>query len=130
MGEPARPGVDRPADTRHHPDGVLPQGREGRRRAEERRVREDREREGPGEGPDDAVALAAARSRSLHPSPACGEGREGAPLAPVRVASPSLSLPRTRGRGRWSSLSDGRTLVRTTRLWFGALVAAMLAATP
>ena len=50
LGEPARPDLDRSGNPRHHPEHLHPQGREGRRRALQRRVRHVPERQGSGQG--------------------------------------------------------------------------------
>ena len=39
VGKPARPDLDRSGNPRHHPERLYPQGREGRRRALQRRIR-------------------------------------------------------------------------------------------
>ena len=49
LDEPARPDHDRSGDARHRADRLHPQGREGQRRALQRRVRQVPGREGPGE---------------------------------------------------------------------------------
>ncbi len=59
MGEHPWPDVDRPGDPRRGADHLHQQGREGRQRAGERAVRQDREGEGPGQGADAQVAPAA-----------------------------------------------------------------------
>ncbi|BAM88448.1 conserved exported hypothetical protein [Bradyrhizobium oligotrophicum S58] len=50
LGKPARPDLDRSGDPRHRPERLHPQGREGRRRALQRRVPDLRFRQGSGQG--------------------------------------------------------------------------------
>ena len=50
LGEPARPGLDRSRYPRHRAEHLHPQGREGRRRALQRRVRDRRRGQGSGQG--------------------------------------------------------------------------------
>ncbi len=47
VGEPARPHLDRSGNPRHHPERLYAQGREGRRRALQCRVRDIQCRQGP-----------------------------------------------------------------------------------
>src|SRR5712692_11141793 len=108
MGKPERADLDRLRDARRHPDDLHPAGREGRRRAAQRRVREDRERQGPGEGADEELSLV---------PPLQGEGGRarsarsggGALCEPQRFAllAPTLTLPRKRGRACASRLVAG-----------------------
>ena len=50
VGKPARPDLDRSGNPRHHPERLYPQGREGRRRTLQRRVRDLPERQGSDQG--------------------------------------------------------------------------------
>ena len=55
VGKPARPDVDRSGDPRRRADRLHPPGREGRRPAGQRRVRQARERQGSGQGAGEEV---------------------------------------------------------------------------
>ncbi len=76
LDEPARVGLDRPADARHRAEHLCPQGREEGRRALQRRIRHDPEREGPLQGRqalDRIVILVGSATAPLRPAP-CGGG--------------------------------------------------------
>ncbi|MGY4596843.1 ABC-type branched-subunit amino acid transport system substrate-binding protein [Bradyrhizobium sp. GM22.5] len=64
VGEPARPDLDRPRDPRHRAEHLHPEGREGRRRALQRRVRDLRSRQGSRQ--DQEVTHESAPSRRAH----------------------------------------------------------------
>src|SRR5947209_14836563 len=67
MGEPARPDRDRSRDARHHPDGVHPPRREGRRQDRQCRVRQGRERQRSGQGRDEEIAAFSGQLAVLAP---------------------------------------------------------------
>src|SRR5258708_19680421 len=90
MGKPARPDLDRPGDPRHRPEHLYAQGREGRRRAVQRRVRDVREREGPGQGKE-VGALWRGGLSAFYLSPPAGRGRR-AKRGGGGGPSPSLNL--------------------------------------
>ncbi len=58
LGESARPDLDRSRHARHRAEHLHPQGREGRRRALQRRVRHHRQRQGSGEGGEEELKRA------------------------------------------------------------------------
>src|SRR5271169_2884535 len=96
MGKPARPDRHRPGYPRHRADGLHPPGREGRRSAGERRVRQDPRRQGPGESAHaevtDVTYSASPRGWGLR-----GGGPEADAFGVARTATPSPNLGPLRG---------------------------------
>ena len=93
MGEPARPDLDRSRYPRHHPEHLHPQGREGRRRALQRRVRDHRSGQGSGQGREEVSRF----GRSVSSGPRTRLSRPGPLLAGSMVLAPHV---RVRSRPR------------------------------